>query len=311
MTFGKSTVQCGLRLVSERRGAVGLWVALMAPVLSAALGLGIEVSRWSAVQVDAQRNADVAAIAGAVYYNRNSGAANLAQNTATYAAHIAEMNGAAGTASPTWTGASQTLADNAVTVQITTGVQNASDTAVKVTVQQAVPVVLSGLFSAIHSVTVAASAWAEIIGNATSSGPQPCMLALGGDGTGITTDTDITFVGSISINAAGCSIRSDGGVNITGSANITTAGLYAGGSITTTGSIVVNGPKYPNAGQIPDPYLSDTALQAALTAANSATGPTITCTGGRCNGTGVSCSGGSCACSPATTRPSALPAPPF
>ena len=115
MTFGKSTVQCGLRLVSERRGAVGLWVALMAPVLSAALGLGIEVSRWSAVQVDAQRNADVAAIAGAVYYNRNSGAANLAQNTATYAAHIAEMNGAAGTASPTWTGASQTLADNAVT----------------------------------------------------------------------------------------------------------------------------------------------------------------------------------------------------
>ena len=110
----------------DRRGSVGLWVALMAPVLSAALGLGIEMSGRSTVQIETQRNADAAAIAGTLYYNANTGAANLTQNAAMYAAHVAELNGASGTSSPTWTATTKTQTDNTITMQITSGIANLS-----------------------------------------------------------------------------------------------------------------------------------------------------------------------------------------
>src|SRR6185437_2668694 len=93
----------------DARASVGLWVALMAPVLSASLSLGIEVSRWSAVQISAQRTADGAALAGALYYSKSASSYSREQNTATYAAHMAELNGVSGATSPSWAGATQTL----------------------------------------------------------------------------------------------------------------------------------------------------------------------------------------------------------
>jgi Flp pilus assembly protein TadG len=264
-------------LAVDRRGAVALWVGLTAPTLVMAMGMGIEVSDWAAVNVELQRTADAAAIAGAINYNET----RVAQTAATHAAHIAQINGAAGTATPTWTAGTNTLTANSITAQIVSGVQNASNIAMKVTVTRTVSLAIGRIFSADPSVTLSASAWAELTPG-TATGPPACMLALNGDSTGITTDTDITFSGSVVIHAAGCAIRSDAGIGMNGSVNITTAGVYAGGAISANGSVQINGHSssnnfsgaaHPNSGQIGDPYAGNATLQNALSAAQGASGP--------------------------------------
>ena len=265
-------------LVADRRGAVALWMGLTTPVLIAAMSMGIEVGDWAAVKVELQRTADAAALAGAINFNQTKDA----QKAVTHAAYIAQINGATGATTPTWTAATKTLADNTITTQIVSGLLNPLDTAMKVTVNRNVSLAIGRIFKSNPSVTITASAWAEL--TTSSTGPQPCMLALTGDSTGITTPTDITFSGSVNINAPNCAIRSDGGIGISGSVSITTAGVYAGGSVTPTGSVTINGyspsnnfngAAHPNSGQIGDPYASNTTLQSALSAAHSASGSVI------------------------------------
>ncbi|MGA3398563.1 MAG: hypothetical protein ABSC95_05030 [Acetobacteraceae bacterium] len=292
---------------------MAIYVALMAPVLSGAVALGVEVTSWSGAQLDAQRAADASARQAAIYcYNyavNNAGSGCLsnstaAQTAATLAARLAEVNGVTGASSPTWNASTKTYSDNQVTAQIVSGVKSSSDAAILVSVQKSIPLTVSRAFSATSSVTVSATSTAEVVSTTTGGGGgQPCLVALAGDSNGTTSGTDISMSGSFVITAPTCTIRSDQGISMSGSADVTTAGLYAGGTISTSGSIMIVGPEYQTAGQIADPYISDTTLQNALTTANSATGSSITCSGSSsCTGpTGWgSCSAGRCTVNPGT-----------
>ena len=289
-TFRKSSPNRCLRGIRDRRGVVAVLVGLMAPVLVMALGLGIEVSRWSVAELELQRIADAAALAGAFdYLNQTT---PVPQTAFAAAVNLAQINGITAP----------------VTVQIVAGPQNPSDNAMQVTVSRQLPLFLAGIFTAAPSLTISATAVAELFPTSVATGTA-CVLALQGDTTGITTDLDIDISNGVSVNTTNnCALRSDGDIDLTGGVNIGTAGakanVIAAGSVTvengatvngnvTAGSISVtatvtgsvaappgditvnNGGKVgsqitaPNPGQGADPFAQDTTLQTALQNASS------------------------------------------
>ena len=144
------------RLSLDRRATVAIYAAMLAPVLSGAMALGVEVTSWSGVKVDMQRTADASARSGAIYcYNyalNNSGSscltnATAAQTAATLAARLAEVNGVTGVRHASWNSSTKTYTDNHVTAQIVAGVKSSSDAAVQVSVQQSVPLTVSRAFT--------------------------------------------------------------------------------------------------------------------------------------------------------------------
>jgi len=236
-------------LFRDQCGVVALWIGLTFPTLLMALGLGIEVASWSVTTVELQRTADAAALAGAMNYNQTSSSSSAT----TAATNVAVING---------------IPSGNVTAAVVSGVKNASDTAIKVTVTQNVPLVFANIFSAIGSVTVTASAWGEIVVSGGAGG-QPCLTSLS-----TTVTNGISFgVGAFNIHDPSCTIRSNSGMSFSGAATIDAAGLYAANSISESGAISVTGSLNPSSGTIRDPYLSDTTLQTALTNAASASGP--------------------------------------
>jgi hypothetical protein len=263
------------RLIACRRSSVSMFVALMAPVLAAASGLGVEVSNWTVEQMRMQRAADVAAVSGAAALNAGA----TAQAAATAAARMAEINGVSGTASPTWNSGTRTLTDNKITVQVITGVKNTSDTALRVSVQENVALGLTRMVSTQSAVTISASSTAELVASGTgNTGPQPCMFALSTSGNGISAS------GYINVNAPGCSLVSNNNINFSGGGTFTTSGLYATNSINIPSWVTITGgTKHPNNGTLTDPYLGNTTLQNALTAAKTATGSSIACTNQNCS----------------------------
>lgn len=266
-----------MTLAADRRGSVALMTGTMAPVLLMSLALGVEVSSWSVGALELQRAADAAAWAGAAQYARTGSA----QAATAAAADVAEINGVAGAAARSWNAATQVLADNMITAQMVAPVLNAADTAVKVTVRRSIAKSLTRIFPVGGaSVTIAASAVAEVETNAL--GPQPCILALGGGVDGITTGTDVSVSGNADLIAHGCSLRSDDGISQNGSGYINAGGVYAGGTISpdlanptpgTPGTICCG--LHPNSGQIGDPYAANTAVQGALKALSPGTGSAV------------------------------------
>jgi len=250
--------------LGDRRGSVALLTGIMAPVLVMSVALGVEITSWSVGNVQLQRIADVSAWAGAMQY----ASSNDAQTATRVAADVAEINGVSGTAVRTWSASTLTTTDNLVTAQLVGGVKLASNKAIKVTVKRSVSKVLSGIFPSTQtSVTLSAVAYAEI----TSAGPQPCLLALGGGVDGTTTGIDIGVFGSATLNTTGCSVRSNDEISQSGSGSINAPGVYAGGSI--SGSVCCD--LHANAGQLPDPYASNAALQNALASLRPGTGTAV------------------------------------
>ena len=252
-------------LLRSSRGSVALMTGIMAPVMVMSLAMGIEVTSWSVAKLDLQRVADAAAWAGAWQYI----VTNDSQSATRTAADMAEINGASGTATRTWAPATATTTDNLVTAQLVAGVRTTTDKAVKVVVKRSILTSFSRIFPGTKSsVTVTAVAVAEI----GSLGPQPCITALGGGADGITTGTDVSVTGNASLVATGCSLRSNDGISQSGGGTVNTDGVYAGGSISGSG---VCCDLHPNAGQILDPYATDTALQNALNALSPGTGTAV------------------------------------
>jgi hypothetical protein len=255
----------------DRRASVAVWIGLTIPTLMMALGLGIEVASWTIVQMDLQRNADAAALAGAMNYTQTSNG----QSAATAAANLAEVNGATGAASRTWNAGSQTLSDNTITAAIVTGIKSSSDTAIKVTITQNVALVFANIFSALGSVTVTASAWSELV-TSTPASAQPCVGALLPAGSG---GGGITMSGNTVMSDGNCSIRSNAGITLSGNGNLNTNGIYAAGSISIPFWVTVTGTEYPNDGTISDPYVHYTALQTALSELSPGSGTPIATSG--------------------------------
>lgn len=305
------------RLSQDRRATVAIYVALMAPVLSGAVALGVEVTSWSGVQVDMQRAADASARTGAIYcYNyaiNNSGSscltnATAAQTAATLAARLAEVNGITGSSVAKWNANSKTYTDNNVTAQIVAGVKSASDSAVQVTVQQSVPLTISRAFSSGSSVTVSANSTSEVVSALGSgSGPQPCLVALSKT---VTSTSGINSSGSINVNASSCSLVSNTNFINTGGSSWTLAGIYAVGTIgastdptlsmpcgatingtsnnngctpwPSSGLLQSNTVVHGNATAVADPYASSAAVQSAVANAASTTGPNLECYNQNC-----------------------------
>jgi hypothetical protein len=282
------------RGIRDRRGVVAVMVAVTAPVLFMALGLGIEVSRWSVATLELQRIADAAALAGAFDYANQ--ATPVAQTAEAAAISLAQLNGI-------------TLPPNA---QFVAGVIMPRDTALQVTVSRQLPLFLAGIFTDAPSLTISATAVAELVQTSVSSGTA-CVLALQGDSTGITTDLDIDITNGVSVNTTGnCALRSDGDIVLNGSGPIGSSSaptnVIAAGSVTvengttvygnvTAASIAVtatvsgsvaapalsditvnNGGRVgseitaPSPTQSVDPFAQDTTLQAALQSAATTTG---------------------------------------
>ena len=232
-------------------------LAALTPGLLVAAALGIEVTGWMSAQVTLQRAADLAAIAGAMdYQSRSCTPADLtcAQAVATSAARLAQLNGASGVATPTWNGATKTLTDGSIVVQVVTGTKQVSNTALKVTVSQSVSATI-GQAVGLNGTTVGASSTAELV-TVPGGGGQPCLLTLK------TSSTNITVSGSGSLSNPLCNVRSNGSISVTGSAQISAYATYAAGTISGGGSIA--GLQYPNAGTIADPYASYAPVTAAI-----------------------------------------------
>jgi Flp pilus assembly protein TadG len=268
----------------DRRGVVAVLLGLTAPVLVMALGLGIEVSRWSVAKVELQRIADAAALAGAFDYQHQS--IKVPQTAATAAASLAWINGVTGTASPAWTAATQLLADNQIAVQIIAGLKNPGDTAVQVTVSRQLSLYLAGIFTSATSKTISATAVAELIPVATG---VACMLALQGSVNGVDPPIDATFSGNASISAGNCVLRSNGDIKMNGNVDVVAAGVVAAGVVTSIGNVSISAPITQNAGQIPDPFASDTAVTSALAQAALVTAAGVNCSSSSCTGPSGCC----------------------
>ena len=269
------------RLHRDRRGAVALWIALTVPTLLMALGLGIEVASWSVVQVDLQRIADAAALAGSMNYTQtNSG--QLATNAA---ANLAEVNGIAGASSRTWNSGTQTLSDNNITAALVSGIKFTSDVSIKVIVTKSIPLMFANVFSSLGSITVTGTAWSELITtpSSASSSAQPCFGALQTPAQG---GTGISMSGYTALSDPNCSLLSNGNISLSGSGNLNTDGIYAAGSISIPFWVPVTGSKNSSNGTISDPYQSDAALQTALGQLSNTTGSGDACPSCTANFTG-------------------------
>src|SRR4051794_20305205 len=86
----------GRNMGRDNRAAVALFIALAAPVMIGVLALSLEVGGWAAVKISVQRAASVSALAGAINYNATSDP----QKAATFAARMAQLNGASGAVTP-------------------------------------------------------------------------------------------------------------------------------------------------------------------------------------------------------------------
>ncbi|MDR3416437.1 MAG: hypothetical protein P4L83_09645 [Nevskia sp.] len=255
----------------DRRAAVALLVAVLLPVMLGAVALALEVGSWAVTRIQLQRRADVAAMTAATQYLAGS----IASVAAGSGADLAMLNGAAATGR-SWSGASSTLTSSDVTLAKVSGVISASDTAWQATVTQAMPLSFGRLLTTNTSVTVSASAIAEIV-NGGGGGGQPCFLALGSSGT------SLTVTGGSAISSAGCTVRSNGNISVSNGSMVTADWAYAGGTTSVTGnSSITDGtkndtvtptnystwtdakPLYNNAGTISDPYANDTDITNAF-----------------------------------------------
>jgi hypothetical protein len=254
-------------LLHDKRAAVALWIGLSLPTLLTAASLGIEVSSWSVVQVELQSTADAAALAGGMNYKLTSSG----QSATGAAANVAEVNGITGTSTRSWSAATQTLSDNQITAAVVSGIQNASDTAIKVTVRRSVPLLFANIFSSLGSVTVSASAWAELV----PSGPQPALVALqSGCSSG-----GISMSGYTALTDPSASIVSNAGITLSGSGNLDTDGIYYACSLSIPFWVPVTGTESQNTTTIPDPYLSYSALQTALGQLSAGAGTSLATSG--------------------------------
>ena len=316
---------------SDKKASVAVWVAVALPFLIIALVTGVEVSGWWVNLARYQQIADTASAAGALTYKSTLNA----RTAATQAAYIAELNGVTGSASPTWNSTTNTLTDGSITVVVTLGVTTAAGGTVQVNITQTtaggVAAAVNPAGFTIGTTSTSRVAPPPVTTTARSSdgsgiGGQPCMLALNGEDDGVTSGTDISFSGNVTISTPGCTIRSNAGITFQGNVTVNAAAYYAGGTITTNGSAAsISGTSNPMSGQIADPYaLSsapdcgtiigptcafNTVLQNALIAANVATATTdLSCNNSGCTGPAglVTCGTGStqnvCTVRPGTYR---------
>jgi hypothetical protein len=244
---------------ANRRGAVAVWVALTLTPTLMLIALGLDEAQGSFTKIELQRVADISSYAGglraastATGVPASCAAAKYALSCAqtNAAADLAETNAVTGTSSRSWSDATLTLSDNMVQAAVVPGIRSAKDVAVTVTVSRSLPSILAYPVDGEANYTVSATATSEVVPSTTTTGPQPCLASLSGN---------VTFSGgNLDLNG-GCSLRSNAAVSLIGTLNATA--IYAATTISGYANHVT---EYTNAGQIGDPYASNSAIQAAF-----------------------------------------------
>ena len=272
----------------DERAGVGVWIAVMMPGMLMATSMAVEIGSWAAAKASVQRSADVSAVAGAINYNARTDITTTAtrqQTAATYAARVAQLNGGAGTAAPSWSASSTcingsgncpTLSDNQITVQVVPPMQNSTNAALLVSVQRTVPKVLASFFSP-TPVTVTGVSQAELVTTTTTtttggtSTIQPCMLVLS------TAANDVSMsAGQIVMN--GCSIRSNSNVSTTTGATVAADAVYFASGTQSPAPAVTPAPVY-NSPVLTDPFLSNSAINTAKGLLSAGAGTAVSYSG--------------------------------
>jgi Flp pilus assembly protein TadG len=210
----------------DKSGQIAVIMALSAPVLIGALGVGAESTYWYLVQRDAQDAADAAVVAAA---------------TNTSSSYIAE--GQAVTSAMGFTNGSSNVT---VTVTNNATCPGIGGTCYEVTVSKIVPLQLAQLVGYRGDTTLGSSS--AVVINASSyslQGRAPrkyCLLTLSTTGTGILGN------GVPQANFAGCNLMSDSGARCNGH---NTGADYVDAVGTDNGCGVIGNSNQPS---VPDPY---------------------------------------------------------
>jgi Flp pilus assembly protein TadG len=262
------------RIVTDRRAAISLIVAASLPVLIGVMAFGIDISYWTAVRIELQRTADIAALAGAAKY-----ASTYSSSKAlTTAANIAELNGLP-VGSRTGDGIT-TLTDQygayTATFAFTT-----SPAQITATVHHSLQYTFAAILASGSSQTETISATA-VAQTFPRNSNESCVLALSGYSTGITTSTDLTISGGkgTNVSMSGCDLRSDASIAFNGSPGVAVPNLVASGGISgsynnTCTSSTSCDQQFVGVPQVPDPFASTYNLSVPASAVAQPQGTTL------------------------------------
>lgn len=241
-------------LFRNRRGNVAVITALSMPVLVAFVGMVAEYGHGLMLKSENQRAADLAAYSAALAYS--STASTTAMQSA--ASSSAVLNG---------------LTTSQVTASLVNSPSGDGNSAVMVTVSTVQPLYLTQMISRTPSLTVQASAYAEIKGGAA------CIMALNPGGTGV------TLSGGTNIQAPGCAVASNNTVKVPCGTYITTIDVTYDSS--SPPSVGCGGITAPAGGSLSinkalsnDPFASNSAVTATSSELSTVSDLTATTTSG-------------------------------
>ena len=242
------------RLRDSTRGGVALIGALSLTTIVGMGAFAVEATQGYAADVNNQRVADMAALAGAFAYNVGSSTTAM---TATAKAVVAAQ------------GIPATAAD----VQLVTDAAT-SKQLVQVTVTTAVPLALGRVFTSALSYDVSAVGSATTTTTTTTA--PPCIAALSNSPT-----YGVTLSGGVSISAPGCAIDTNAGVTVPWGTYITAKQVNAGKTVNNPGSGITTSPTANNivqnkSGAATDWAKDDANLKLALCKVNVLAGTTDT-----------------------------------
>lgn len=244
------------RFRRDRRGAISTVFMLMVPALIGMAGMAVEYGNALMIQTRNQRVADSAAYAAAIAYNSSGNSLSAAQ---TAALRITSLNNLAGAT---------------VLAQQVTSPANASRSAIRVTVTQFAPLLLSSAIYGPRRVAVPVVATAELVAQAAV--PPSCITAIDGGGTGVTVS------GGANITANNCGVASNANLTVANcGAYVQSAGItYAANLVVPTNCGGGQPPLRKADGTTPtavrapvaDPYAGNAAVAAAAGRLSQVTG---------------------------------------
>jgi Flp pilus assembly protein TadG len=236
---------CSLLFPRDRRGVVAPLVITLLPAALGGTALAVDAGFFYVQDQRVQVAADAAAMGVSKI---------LASNPTT-----AQMQAAALQAVDDMTGGNM-----AGTIQTPISVTQTS-TGVTVTVSSKSNDFFGGALGVVAP-TLSTTAVVKQISSSSASGTS-CVLALNTSSTAV----EVSGGATVTLDSGGnCAVRSNGGFLVTGGGTLVTAGLYTGGTIVNNWATIKNSSggtptEVQNDGTLTDPYLSNTALQTALT----------------------------------------------
>jgi Flp pilus assembly protein TadG len=249
------------RLHGDQRGAIGILAALTMVGVIGFAALAVEYGHGLLQREENQRIADLAAFGAALVYN-STGSTDSATGAAE---NVVILNG---------------LPSGDSTTALVTSPSGSGNQAMQVTINTAVPLLLSRVLSSRATLPVSATAYAEM--KAAAPG---CIIALSSSGTGI------SLSGTGSINAPDCAVASNSTVCANGGANpsdvITTKVIdYNSGASPASSSCTLTPPAGTPSVRISktstaDPLAGNSAVStatsriAAIAALTSPSGPSV------------------------------------